>query len=146
MCERNSLQKREEQLDNLAACSLQLMWKLRQDAAQIVETFALTPVKALVLKLVGCGYTQPKDLASRLRVAPPAVTVSINELVDQGLMTRQSHTDDRRRVQLALTPRGRETCRDITEAWKTAHQGDYAIYSTDELELLGRLVQKLALP
>ncbi len=50
----------------------------------------------------------PSQLAEYLMLSRPAVTRLIDGLVDQRLMTRRAHPNDRRRLQLAITAAGRE--------------------------------------
>jgi DNA-binding MarR family transcriptional regulator len=49
------------------------------------------------------------ELARRSGVSGPAVSQLIAALADAGLVDRRAHEDDRRRVELALSPTGRRT-------------------------------------
>jgi DNA-binding MarR family transcriptional regulator len=48
------------------------------------------------------------DLARQLYIKHHSAVGLVDRLVQQGLMTRESSSADRRKVELALTPRGRE--------------------------------------
>ncbi len=50
----------------------------------------------------------PSQLAEYLMLSRPAVTRLIDGLVEQELITRRAHPDDRRRLQLASTGAGRD--------------------------------------
>jgi DNA-binding MarR family transcriptional regulator len=46
------------------------------------------------------------DLAKHLGLTAPSTSVMVDGLVSRGLVARQAHPGDRRRVTLALTPKG----------------------------------------
>jgi len=47
------------------------------------------------------------DVAEHLGLTAPSTSVMVDGLVSRGLVARQTHSGDRRRVTLALTPAGR---------------------------------------
>jgi DNA-binding MarR family transcriptional regulator len=58
------------------------------------------------------------DLSRAEGVTPPSMTKTVNTLVDRGLLTKDDHGDDRRKVLLCPTPAGHEL---VTE---TRHRRD----------------------
>jgi DNA-binding MarR family transcriptional regulator len=60
--------------------------------------------------------TSLSDVAEHVGVSLPSMSVLIDGLVTQGLVIRQTHPEDRRRMTLALTDRGRTTLRTAHEA------------------------------
>jgi DNA-binding MarR family transcriptional regulator len=56
------------------------------------------------------------DIADDLGVSAPAVTKMLDVLVERGLVRRNASENDRRRVDLALTPDGRDVMRQVRKA------------------------------
>ncbi len=134
---------RAELVDEFGGHALQLMWTLRQDAAQAFGPLGFRAARALLLEFVGRGYTQPKELAERLGVVPPAVSTIIAELTERGFLTRQSDPSDGRRVQLSLTETGRRARAQLREVWNGAGAERLGSFSDEELETFVHLCRKL---
>ncbi len=63
----------------------------------------------LALRRLGPPYTaQPSDLAEQLGLSRGALSARLSPLEEDGLITRTTDPDDRRRVHVALTAAGRE--------------------------------------
>ena len=104
-------------VEELCDYSLQLMRTLRQEALRAFEPLGIRPLQALVLELVAHEVRHPKDLADALDLVPPAVSTLLAELEGRGLIVRQIDPNDRRRVQLTLTPDGESMREEIKDAW-----------------------------
>ena len=130
-------------VDEFGGYALQLMWTLRQDAAQAFGPLGFRTMRALLLEFVGRGHTQPKDLAERLGVVPPAVSTIIAELTERGFLDRQGHPEDGRRVQLSLTEAGQRARTQLREAWNGAGVRRLGSFSDEELETFVHLCRKL---
>ncbi|MEU0514336.1 MULTISPECIES: MarR family winged helix-turn-helix transcriptional regulator [unclassified Amycolatopsis] len=61
-----------------------------------------------ILTRVGAGHTSLMALCRLAHRNPPTMSESVNKLVKQGLLTRETKAADRRTMALALTPEGRE--------------------------------------
>jgi DNA-binding MarR family transcriptional regulator len=61
-----------------------------------------------VLYLVRTGGASMADMARYLGVAPTVITGLVDRLESRGLIRREPHPSDRRRIQLVLTERGNE--------------------------------------
>jgi len=57
-----------------------------------------------------------KDIASRLSMSFPAMSRSVDGLVQRGFVTRREHDTDRRSKQIALLPAGRDVLNRLTAA------------------------------
>ena len=130
-------------VDEFSGYALQLMWTLRQDAAQAFGPLGFRTVRALFLEFVGRGCTQPKALAERLGIVPPAVSTIIAELSERGFLTRQGHPNDGRRVELSLTEAGERARAQLRDAWNGAGVKRLSSFSDEELETFVRLCRKL---
>jgi len=66
-----------------------------------------------------------------------------DELVDSGWVIRSPGTQDRRRVELSLTPSGRQLILKVLPAiWKRIEQ-QWSDFSPDEVAEFGRLLRKM---
>ena len=130
-------------VDEFGGYALQLMWVLRQDAAQAFGPLGFRTVRALLLEFVGRGHTQPKELAELLGVVPPAVSTIIAELTERGFLARQGHPEDGRRVQLSLTDTGQRARTQLRDAWNKTGVKRLGSFSDEELETFVGLCRKL---
>lgn len=127
----------------LAALTLPLMWSLRQRARQVFEPLGLRPTRVLLMELVDRGVDRPSQIAEVLEAVPPAVTAIVNELMDKGLLSRQTDPADRRRVHLRLTPAGQRALHDLRDAWTEASRHDLARLDRDDLRAMLRVFTTL---
>ena len=90
------------------------------------------------------------ELARQLGVAAPSMTAMIDGLVDRGLVDRSIDPENRRQVNIVLTPRGQERYRTIAAAIEERLANGFAALSDDEqrslltaLENLDRVLKRL---
>lgn len=81
-------------------------WTIKQTEA--VSGNNLTFSQVSVLFQIRHGITTPGEIARALRVTPKAITVTVDGLIADGMVHRQSDANDRRKIQLRLTKRGFE--------------------------------------
>jgi len=62
------------------------------------------PQYHLLLTVRQLGRPSMSELARRLGVAPPSVSAMVDRLVDKGCLLRQQCAEDRRKIQVQLTP------------------------------------------
>ena len=81
--------------------------RLRQEAGG-----GLSPsLSAALASIDRHGPLTPSELAARERIQRPTATRIVDRLVAEGLVARTPDPEDRRRLQLAVTPAGRATLR-----------------------------------
>ena len=90
---------------------MQLLWAvvhgLQKASKRMGAEVGVTGPQRLVLRVVGLyPGASAGTLARILHVHPSTLTGILRRLVDQGLLSRASHADDRRRSLLRLTARG----------------------------------------
>lgn len=103
---------------DLSEHDLLVAWLTLHNAIQrrgdaFFQSFGLTDAQFNILNLVALTRG-PKDqlaLTERLLVGKSSVSIVINRLVKAGLLRREEHLRDRRRVVLILTRKGRELWR-----------------------------------
>jgi DNA-binding MarR family transcriptional regulator len=76
---------------------------------------SLTQLRALHVLAYGVEQASLKDLADRLGLSLPAVSRSIDGLVQRGLVTRAEDTEDRRMKQVRATASAPELLERLTE-------------------------------
>ena len=61
-----------------------------------------------MLAFLSLGPSMGMALAEWLALSPPSVSAHVDALVRRGFVTRERDEDDRRRVQLTVTPQGEQ--------------------------------------
>lgn len=90
------------------------------------------------LQMIEDETTTLGDVARRLMVTPAVVTGLIDRLEKRGYVRRVNSSGDRRRVNLALTPEGREAAKKAEERLIDEVGAKMANFSADELKTLDR--------
>jgi DNA-binding MarR family transcriptional regulator len=88
-----------------------------------LENYAISVEQFHILRHVRQGMRSASDLASARRISRPAISQSVDALVEKGLLTRDRSAADRRCVDLDLTPRGADLLAaifDANRAWMVA--------------------------
>ena len=62
------------------------------------------------------GCVQPSAIGSEMEVSSARIASALNNLEKKGLITRQIDTEDRRRIQIDLTPKGEEVAKEHRKA------------------------------
>jgi MarR family transcriptional regulator, organic hydroperoxide resistance regulator len=113
-----------------------VMHTLRQEMRKWgTQEFSVAQFRALVFVRQNHGASLG-DVASFLGVAQPTASAIVNRLVNQGLMTREPHASERRRVALGLTESGEGL---VTDARRAAGERFAAVlteFRPEELELV----------
>src|ERR1700677_2430150 len=85
----------------------------------------------------------PKDICVQYRHDSGALTRVIDQLAERGLVERVRRDRDRRKVELQLTPAGRETIARLVRLVVEKLNAALAEFSTEEVKELLRLLIKL---
>ncbi len=91
-----------------------------------------------ILDMVWDGGVGPSELARLLGISPPAVTVLLERLENEGMLRRSPGSRDRRRVDLELTERGRELVRKVNARRRALVNKVLEGMEGSELESMGR--------
>lgn len=98
------------------------------------------PILAVLYKEDGCSQ---KELAAKLGVKPPTVTVSIQRLEKSGLLIRKQDEKDQRVRRIFLSEEGKKI---INEGMQMAREGEKQIlagFSESELCLMRRFCMQI---
>ncbi|OGH66588.1 MAG: hypothetical protein A3B90_00955 [Candidatus Magasanikbacteria bacterium RIFCSPHIGHO2_02_FULL_41_13] len=83
------------------------------------------------------------ELSKFLSITPPSATSIVNKLVRSGVIARVADRHDRRKVLLAVTPKGKIVLKK-GKAYIEEHMGKiFSVLNNQELEQLIHLVKKL---
>jgi len=84
------------------------------------EMYEITGAQFAILRAIHNGKQSVSDLASFGHISRPAISRTVESLVNSGLVSRQRNPEDRRQVWLSLTEGGRALLRslhDETHTW-----------------------------
>jgi DNA-binding MarR family transcriptional regulator len=101
-------------LFEFALCVKAIQRELERGANELMKPLGLTGPQADALVVI--GQAQPialKDLGGLLIAEAGHPSRLVDRLVDAGLVERQAARDDRRRVELSLTPAGRRLAKRV---------------------------------
>ena len=82
---------------------------------------------------------EPAVLAEETNMLRQAMTVVLNDLEKQGLVTREFHPTDRRKKVIRLTPKGGKICRDVLDAIAQSELEALSELCEEDQQLLFRL-------
>ena len=83
------------------------------------------------------------ELADANGVSAPAMSKLVEALVEAGLLERRASTDDRRRVELTVTPAGKRKLDTVGDRLKARLSAQLATLGADELAALERALTRL---
>lgn len=119
-----------------------------EQLAAVFGNFGLTaPSFAVLVTLARLGGdsagVSQRQLADELGLTAGTVSVRIDRLLEEGLVSRVPDPDTRRSVLVALTPKGRELFERVAPAHLANETRLLSALTDDEQKLLGNLLRKL---
>jgi DNA-binding MarR family transcriptional regulator len=110
----------------------------------LLETHGFTYVQYVILAWLRDGIAvNPKDICSQFRHDSGALTRVIDQLAERGLLERVRRDRDRRKVDLQLTPAGRDTIQGLIALIVGKLNLALADFSSEEVQEFLRLLVKL---
>jgi len=102
--------KSEPPIHDLLVAFLLVQNTLKRRSDEFFQSFGLTDAQFNILNLlaVNGGPMDQFDVTERLLVGKSSVSIVLNRMVKAGLIRRDEHLKDRRRVVLSLTPKGKK--------------------------------------
>jgi DNA-binding MarR family transcriptional regulator len=120
----------------------QVLTRVMNDCAPDIEALGLEAKEFFVLGEVDdCPY--PAELAARLVLPKPSVTVYVKNLEAKGFVRREIDPADLRRHRLVVTPEGAQTLDKALEVLSAKFDEWLVRLNTDEQVELQRLLAKL---
>ncbi|NLG50720.1 MAG: MarR family transcriptional regulator [Chloroflexi bacterium] len=113
----------------------QLWNQIRANVRAIAaEEFCISVQQFHVLRYVRRGFGSVSELASVTQLSRPAMSQAVNALVEKGLLTRRQSAQDRRYVELELTPAGEDMLSTIYAENRRWMMEKLSVLEPDELE------------
>ena len=110
----------------------------------VIEARGFTFIQYVILSSLRDGIAvNPKDICLQFRHDSGALTRVIDQLAERGLLERVRRDRDRRKVELQLTPAGRETIEGLIPLVVDKLNLALAEFSVAEVHELRRLLVKL---
>ncbi len=100
------------------------------------EKFGITVEQFHVLRYVRRGTGSVSELATAKNISRPAISQAVDVLVNKDLLTRTQSKQDRRFVDLALTPAGDELLDTVykeTRDWMKSHMTEFSVSELDNV-------------
>ncbi|GAB7036695.1 MULTISPECIES: MarR family winged helix-turn-helix transcriptional regulator [Catenuloplanes] len=132
----------------VVAAAFEIEMRTTERLTGFLAEHRLTPATAHALWAIDPAEPPPsmKVMTDRLHCNAPNLTFLANQLIDRGLVTRDTDPADRRSRVLALTTRGRDVRAELIRA--TLAITPYAMLDSDEIaqlkDLLGRVMDASA--
>jgi DNA-binding MarR family transcriptional regulator len=124
------------------ALNHQVLTRVMNDCAPDIERLGLEAKEFFVLgEIEECRY--PAELAVRLGLPKPSVTVYLKNLEANGFVRREIDPDDLRRHRLVVTPSGNQTLRRALKILSEKFDEWLSRLNADERTQLQRLLEKL---
>jgi DNA-binding MarR family transcriptional regulator len=113
--------------------------------AERLSPLKLTPPHAGILRRLAqsSGISQ-RELAAKLGMHASRLVGVVDEMESLGLIVREGNTDDRRTYSLQITPKGRETLKEIGKISYQHNEALLAALTSEERETLATLLQRIA--
>src|SRR5260370_32589702 len=110
----------------------------------LLEERGFTFIQYVILSWLRDGIAvNPKDICFQYRHNSGALTRVIDQLAERGLLERMRRDRDRRKVELQLTPAGRETIEGLVPLVVEKLNLALAVFNSTEVEEFLRLLVKL---
>jgi DNA-binding MarR family transcriptional regulator len=110
----------------------------------VIEQRGFSFIQYVVMSCLRDGIAvNPKDICSHYRHDSGALTRIIDQLAERGLLERVRRDRDRRKVELQLTPAGRETIESLIPLMVDKLNEVLTDFSKAEVQELLRLLMKL---
>jgi DNA-binding MarR family transcriptional regulator len=125
---------------------------LAQVGAHAAKQFAerLSPLKlspphaGILRRLARSSGISQRELAAQLGMHASRLVGVVDEMESLGLVVREGNTDDRRTYSLQITPRGRETLKEVAKVSQQHNEALSAALNLEEREVLAGLLQRIA--
>jgi DNA-binding MarR family transcriptional regulator len=110
----------------------------------LLEAHGFSFVQYVILAWLREGIAlNPKDICAQFRHDSGAMTRVVDQLCERGLLERARHGLDRRKVELHLTPAGRDAVEKLIPLVVDKLNVALGAFSTNEFEELQRLLLKM---
>ncbi len=112
--------ERKPEAHDLLVALLDLQSLMERRSEAFFQPFGLTGAQFNILNLLAFheGRMDQAALVGQLLVGKSSISIVINRMVRDGLITREEHAKDRRQVVLVLTAKGRALWRKVSPRYE----------------------------
>lgn len=111
---------------------------------QLLQKRNLKPGQAGILFVLNrFGEASQRELADRIGVKPPSVTVALQKMEKTGYITRRPDEKDQRIIRIAITDKGKNFIEDIKQTSRQVEELLFKNMSAEEVMLLRRLMLQM---
>ena len=107
------------------------------------EDFDISVEQFHILRFIRRGHGSVSELADARNISRPAVSQGVDTLVNKGLVTRTQSKEDRRYVELELTPEGNALLDNVFQNTREWMKESLETFSQEELDLAIRGMEVL---
>jgi len=122
--------------------------KLHRELFKVVlQQFGMdmAPHHLMILKeLRESGSLHSSQIGDAISIARPQMTLSIDKLIELGMVEREPDTIDRRKISIKLTKKGRKTMEQVDKVMKDFVRDKLSVLSDDELDNLSKSFECIA--
>lgn len=122
----------------------QLVHLSKYQAFQHLEKFKLKPGQAGILfVLSGSGKLSQRELASKIGITPPSMTVALRKMEELNYVGREPDEKDQRIIRIFLTEKGKNCVKEIKDVMEQMEEVLFQTISQEEKMLLRRLLYQM---
>ncbi|MCI9423308.1 MAG: MarR family transcriptional regulator [Dorea sp.] len=122
----------------------QLMHLSRYQAVRRMEDMELNPSQAGILFILNNqGRLSQRQLAEKIGITPPSMTVTLRKLEERGFITKEPDERDQRILRICLSEAGKECIEKIKSIMKNMEEILYRGFSVEERLLFQRLLLEM---
>ena len=108
----DAVSKRREEIDDLLSGTFNSILRIEEQSLDNRLTHGLTITEVHTIVAIGLHERNPMNvIAARLNVTLATLTTAVNKLANKGFVERTRAEDDRRKVLVSLTKKGRQVLR-----------------------------------
>lgn len=128
-----------------------IFWLLHQivhlskyQAMKRMEAFELKPGQAGILFILNCnGGLSQRELAQKLGITPPSMTVALRKMEKLGYITKEPDPLDQRIIRIQIAEKGKECIQNLKGVMDNMENVLYQGMSQEERLLLRRLLLEI---
>jgi DNA-binding MarR family transcriptional regulator len=105
----------------------------------------IAPHHLMIMKMLQeSGTLYSSEIGDGISIAKPQMTHSIDKLIGLGMVEREHDTEDRRKINIRLTQKGRDTVERLDQIMKDLVRNKLSVLSEDELGKLAESFNYIA--
>ena len=130
--------------EEIQKISISLNKKVMTNVKSLLQHYRITPFQYHILLIVERSHTIPvTKVADEMKASPSVITASITRLYELNLVERYHSKDDRRKVMIELTNKGKQVIRAAEKDMQQEVEKLFACYKEEEQQHFLTLCRQL---